>query len=423
MIRELSAALFFGVSIPQSGLAQGKGPAAGEHSAPSICAQTHKPVMHQLVAQIRDTTQYRPETDTLWSAAKAVVRKCARRYSDRRLSLAEQINTVRVHLNSGDDIAALSAANDALHQAGNDVSVRAWTYYLLIHDMLTAQPSRTAMALPFLRQLDELPRPAAAKGQFLAHYRWMKAVYPSGNDSIVDAEGSAAIGIWRTIADTALKMILGPEARSTFEYRIDIAMRTRGINAAQAMIDSSVALRLGGFDIYDKIGQSAPRIDVPFEFSKSDSHDKGMGHPQQGRVTLVFGIKTDYGRVVSRYFGKTMERQLKTFGQRGLTLVNLTRTFGYFSDTAPVAPKREAEHVFNEVSTLLDVPGTVAAYETAYTWVPDGRRRNEPSPVFDWYVRNGRIVVVDKRGIVRYIAPIDLPEPLLAKFIDRLLSE
>ncbi len=150
----------------------------------------------------------------------------------------------------------------------------------------------------------------------------------------------------------------------------------------------------------------------------------GIRHPQPGKVTVVFSVE----RNTLVGLARTLSRYSDEFRDRGLNLVALAQTLGYAADTAPVAPEREA--LFDSTLALAryEIPTTLAVFNTTYTWVADGRRRNEPIPVFEWYTRDHCILILDKRGVVRYVAAcrhwdLEIEETLLARFIERLLAE
>jgi hypothetical protein len=118
-----------------------------------------------------------------------------------------------------------------------------------------------------------------------------------------------------------------------------------------------------------------------------------------------------------------MARLLERFGPAGLELINTTRTFGFFADTAPVTPAEEASRDSAYFLGTIGVPGILAVAQTKVTWLPDGRRRDEPTPR-DANYPYASFVVVDKERVVRYVAldwdPV-LEEPL-AQLLRNLLG-
>ena len=61
-------------------------------------------------------------------------------------------------------------------------------------------------------------------------------------------------------------------------------------------------------------------------------------------------------------------------------MINLSETWGFYADTAPMPPLEEAQHDSIYFFEHTRLPGMLAVYETKYTWRPDGRRRNQPTP-------------------------------------------
>ncbi len=177
---------------------------------------------------------------------------------------------------------------------------------------------------------------------------------------------------------------------------------------------------------YAMLGKVVPPIEAQFLYS-SGGKLSAMRLPEPGKVSLISAIKSDVGNRIGTGYGSVLTRYLSQFASRGFDVISMAKTYGYFADTAPVAPKHEANNDSVWSTTTLKIPGILAVYETRYTWAPDGRRRDEPVPVLRWYADGMYVIIADRRGIVRYVVSggTDVPfeETLIARFIGRLLAE
>ncbi len=209
----------------------------------------------------------------------------------------------------------------------------------------------------------------------------------------------------------------GPSAT----FNIPLAMRLRGVTAARALLDTARTLLGGELPGFDRLGDTAPAIDA--QFYRPERVAATPPHPQPGKVTLIMVTNE-----LSPAFSRQLTRYQTTFADRGFNIITVTQTLGFFADTAPIAPAREIRNDSAKFLAGWGTPGILAIYETSYTWAADGRRRNEPIAVFDWYARSRAVLLIDKRGIIRYIVrpystDVEFEETLLSRFIESLLRE
>jgi hypothetical protein len=151
--------------------------------------------------------------------------------------------------------------------------------------------------------------------------------------------------------------------------------------------------------------------------------DTAASRPARGYVSIISDVTHFCGAACQDRYDAMLRYQHR-FNDRGLQLINTTRTYGFFVDTAPVTPDREAQYDSAYFLGEMHVPGMLSVAETKFTWLPDGRRKDDPTAQEQNYPY-ATFVIVDKQGLVRYAAfswdPM-MEEPL-ASLIERLLKE
>jgi hypothetical protein len=419
--------LCFGLALVASPLA-----AQGFDSfTPSRCAVA--PSFLEPIARRDDTVSapFAPRGDTLRTATVAALRLCERVYGGLTTDDRELLNLARVKLALGADSAAAAARQKYLQTlTSRPVRERAWAFYLIIYDDVTARPPRLADAGRTLEHLDQLPVTEAGKARVLAHHIMSEGWRRQWDDTKAEAEADAVIATWKTLPvnrrnSTAFTLALA------FLLKSEIRLRTMGVDSAKAVIDTAKALvpetaRQARYYIditnqmYGALGKPAAPIRTDFTFNDPDP--ARPERPSRGKVT-VLSSSFHYCGMSCRERYRAMARLLERFGPAGLELINTTRTFGFFADTAPVTPAEEASRDSAYFLGTIGVPGILAVAQTKVTWLPDGRRRDEPTPR-DANYPYASFVVVDKERVVRYVAldwdPV-LEEPL-AQLLRNLLG-
>jgi hypothetical protein len=116
----------------------------------------------------------------------------------------------------------------------------------------------------------------------------------------------------------------------------------------------------------------------------------------------------------------------RRFRGQDLDITFRTRTYGFYADTAPVTPLSEAEHKRDYLLNWLKggLPGALAIAQTDYDWLPDGRRVNQQT-TDDMNYPGAGVVVVDRKGIIRYVAGgwDSVQESRITALIERMLAE
>ena len=422
------ALLFLSVFVVGETPLFAQNPRPFEDFTPGACYWVRRLVESAALRDHPDTTAYNPAKDTVIALAKDSVRYCAANVAP-PVPVTRLLDEARVQLLAGaDSSAAASSRRYMASLADSSIERKAWALHLIVDDDARSRPRRINAAYDALAQLDKLG-PKAARASVLAHMTMAEAGQVSWNDSAAAAEASLAIVKWRTLApEAALDLV--DNATQAFLTKAEIALRTRDGDAARAILDTALAMlpsvAIGPKRIveatkrmYSIVGKKATPIVATYWF-KGDST---TAHPGPGKVSIITQAYHDCGsqcRPRYRILGRLVDR----FGNRGFEMINFTKTLGYYRDTAPVTPMDEAKYDSTYFFGTRGLPGMLAVYETKFRFLPDGRRRNEPTPQEVNYPLSS-FVIVDRHGIIRYAAagldPV-LEEPL-AKLIERLLAE
>jgi hypothetical protein len=224
--------------------------------------------------------------------------------------------------------------------------------------------------------------------------------------------------------------VLSPQASAAFAQKAEIELRASGGDAARAVLDTAqksipaeapasrqVALLMR---LYSVVGRKAAPIQPAHWYRVSDT---GSVRPHPGKVYIISEASHACGgQCRPRY--QSLTRFVERFGQRGLEIINTTRTLGFIRDTASIEPIDEARYDSTFFLDQRKIPGSLAVFETKYHWLPDGRRVNERTPQEQNY-SGATITIVDMTGTIRYVAlgwdPI-MEEPI-ARLIEKLLSQ
>lgn len=378
----------------------------------------------------RDTTRFTPERDTLFAATTASVRACETSFGGATTDARETLNLARVQLLTAQDQAAIATARRHLGSvASRTPAERAWELYLVLSDNLNGKPARVAEARRALAELDRLGRPAASV-RTLAHAAMASNAIQHYDDATMRTETAAALAAWHEL-DEEGRLWRANTLASALLARAQVEALVRGGDAARAVIDSArgivpakaeMARRLvdGAQRMYQTVDKPAKPLDAQFWYNTGAT---GATRPAPGRVSLVVPIyRPCTGGCLSMLDG--MERMVRQFRDQDFDLTFRTRTYGFYLDTAPASPFAEAKYDSTYLLGDIGLPGALAIAETKYSWKADGRRINEPT-VDDVNYPGAQVVLIDRRGIVRYVASGWSPvfEARVAALVERLLAE
>ncbi|HEX7089517.1 MAG TPA: hypothetical protein VF192_05235 [Longimicrobiales bacterium] len=379
----------------------------------------------------RDTTIYTPRRDTLFTATVESLRECERSYGGTAPHPAEVLNVARVQLLTGQDEAA--AATQRQHMAsiaGRPAEERAWELYLIIIDNLAGKPARLERARAALAELDALGK-AAAGLRVLAHAAMMDEAIERYDDDAMRREAAAALEAWLEL-DEESRVWRADVLTNVFLRRAAVEMLAQGGDAALAIVDSArgivpVQARTARMRIdrarrliSGNMGRTAAPLDAQFWYNTGAT---GTHRPAPGRVSLILPAYRPCIGVCLPMMDAARRIEARFRGQ-GLDITFRTRTYGFYADTAPAAPLAEAQYDSAYFLHHVGLPGALAIAETKFGFRPDGRRVNEPT-TDDLNYPGASIVVVDRNGIIRYVAAVWDPvlEARVTELIGRLLQE
>lgn len=377
-----------------------------------------------------DTAVYRPGTDTLATITSDSIRLCQSSFGGTTDAPTERLNLARTQLFLGEDAAA--GATQAGHLAAfasRPVPERAWELSLVARDALAGKPARLARADSAIAELDRIGK-VAATVRVGAHLQRASAAFSRYDDAKVDAATNAAIAAWKEL-DEETGLWRAGELASVFLMRAHLAALTKDGEAARAVIDTArgvippkaeQARRMieAAGQMYQVMDKAAAPVAGTFWFNVAASERR---RPTKGKASIIL----EMGRPCTfscPHMVQAMKRFDRRYRDRGLEITFQTRTFGFYVDTAPASPYEEARWDSTYFVGELALPGAIAIEETEYTWRPDGRRLNSPTLNQSNYP-HATIAIVDRRGIVRYVAGNWSPalEARYAKMIEALLAE
>lgn len=377
-----------------------------------------------------DTAVYRPGTDTVATVTADTIGVCRAAFGGTTDEPTEVLNLARLHLYTAQDEAAIATARR--HMATMERRTpeeRAWELYLIATDNLAGKPARLERADAAIAELDRMGKTAATV-RVLAHASRAFAAFSRYDDATVDAETKASIAAWKELDDETGLWRAGTLA-SVYLMRAQLAALTKNGDAARAVIDTArgvvppkaeQARRLieTAGRMYQVVDKAAAPVEGTFWFNVGA---EGRKRPTKGKVSIILEMARPCTFSCPSMV-RAMKRYDRRYREQGLEITFQTRTFGFYVDTAPASPYEEARWDSTYFIGELALPGAVAIEETQYTWRPDGRRLNSPT-LNQVNYPNATIAIVDRRGIVRYVASTWSPalEERYRQMIERLLAE
>ncbi|HEY8469850.1 MAG TPA: hypothetical protein VIL18_09415 [Longimicrobiales bacterium] len=378
----------------------------------------------------RDTTMFTPARDTLFTATVESLRECERAYGGTTSDPAERLNVARVQLFTGQDEAAAATQREHMaSMAGRPAEERAWELYLIIRDNLAGKPARLERARAALAELDALGKVAAGL-RMAAHAAMMVAAIERYDDDAMRREAAAAVEAWLEL-DEESRLWRADALASVFLRRAAVEVLAQGGDAARAIVDSAsgiipaqaVTARMTierARRLYGNMERTAAPLEARFWYNTGAT---GTNRPARGRVSLILPALRPCIVTCPPMIDAARRIEARFRGQ-DLDITFRTRTFGFYADTAPATPLAEAQYDSAYFLHHVRIPGALAVAETKYSFRPDGRRVNEPT-TDDLNYPEANVVVVDRNGIIRYVAfgwdPV--LEARVTGLIERLLQE
>jgi len=124
-------------------------------------------------------------------------------------------------------------------------------------------------------------------------------------------------------------------------------------------------------------------------------------HPKPGHLSLI-----TFCDGPSFAMFAVLRRLSAAYAARGLDIVFMASTRGYFRSQPMPLPSVEADSMGQYFRTFLHLPVSVAMEITPFHHIADGRRRNDETTNLQTYGRMAGAVLIDRHGVVRWMADI-----------------
>lgn len=433
----LASLLAAALAVP---LLSGPGPAAAQVHGPDRfpgydpgrCAVATRMIDAVNRHDFRDTTIHSATRDTLFSATVESILACQEVFSPAPTAESERLNAARVQRFTGQDDAAIETERRHLASlAGSPAGERAWALSLMLQDNLAGMPARLGRALELLEEMDALG-PAAGGLPVVSRFYIVTAAIAHDDLDLMREQTAALMEAWEALEpeerDWRLIWMLTAVYHSAEMDALVVGQDAalEALETLHAIIPSSqsrVHGQIRGLQrMYRLMDQEAPPLVADFWYNAGAP---GPDRPAPGRVSLVLPLRrpcTEANRCLSMV--DAARRLDHAFGDQGLDITFRTRTVGFYADTAPALPQAEARYDSAYFLHDVEIPGALAIAETNYSFMADGRRVNEPT-TDDLNYLQARLVVIDRDGIVRFVASDWNPvlEPRLTDLIGRLVGD
>lgn len=343
------------------------------------------------------------------------LRRCVARWASGAWRGLHLLDAARVKLGLQDDTAAAALIEQYLQDVGKDTASapfaanRSWALMLAATDLVMATPARWAASDRLLTQLDRIKNtPVTAR--WFAHFMRASAASQDHDDVRVLSEVDALYALWHAYPQE-VEAHFTDLLVSMLALRVNTLIREDKLSVARAAVDSTyTALAATGHagaglqglrKLLEHYGTPAVPIVGTWWYRTSDSGR--VTRPEHGKVTLV--VKTEG---LPLYFQMQYERlrilqELSAkYGPRGLVIVQVDETEGFFDDSLFTDPKAEAERRRQYYLDEVAVPGILTIYHnTEWHQVAGGKWRNKPSPRDMAYPL--RWTIVDRQGNITYM--------------------
>lgn len=371
----------------------------------------------------QDTARYAPLTDSVPRVTRDSLRLCVAHFNIATVPDAQVLPMLDLGLALGDDalIRAATARAEKIIKALPPAK-RTWTTEQLALSFLTASPSRITEARHYLHALDEMGKPAAYE-RFSTHYVTASLAFSAGEVAIADTETKALLAAFSDLGH-AEQLNLADTLVHAYSVRTDVLKLTRNRDAVLAMLDSAKNTIMpleengGPWANYQKanaagyleaLRRQANGLGLKAATLHAERWYGPVGDtifPKPGRVTLVI---TSHPAALSFPVIATIRRLHDEYAPQGVDIVLSTFTTGWFRMTVTPKPAEEMDDFQQWFMDFLHLPIAVAAEESQFGRLPDGRRQNEPGPNLKAYSFGPNAVLVGKDGKIRVVLNV-MPE-------------
>lgn len=451
------------IGAPTSVAAQSSAPTSNpyaRYTLPGRCVQAAGRLLQRYWRdKHQDTATYHVVADSVPASVVAEARTCATRFNVTTVPVRDLPDLVDLYYwTQQDSLADVAAAR--LLQAPAAVlgtqagwTSRAWRLRLLVLGAVSAHPARLATAEKYLRQLDSLRDPSSAPWQMQAHQALALRLLNNGEvakgrDAIAAAlrAGLAMarseqidrvyelVQVYSILAEPTSVLIDGPAAVAVFDSaraRL-LPLRAPGTGGAfdPRLASASMDLMQRVFGGGEESSPRAPNTDqlqlqafltsqqAPYNLVSHPAPpvtatrwypvaSDTAARPRPGVVTLVVRADANCGGFCySRY--AVLRRLDSVFAARGLQIVLLASTQGFFHDHPIPEPTQEADSARKYMFDFLKLPGVLGDEETKFSFRDDGMRLDLLGMTLRDYFKGGDAVVVGRDGVVREVVSLDI---------------
>lgn len=375
--------------VTTSAVAQGPAPVLAtyeRYEQPAECiAAAERETRGYWRLRRQDTLSYHPMPDTLPTVVVTTARLCGARFRPATVPMGALLDLARLAFMAGrDDVVTAAIDRRIAHAPTVDEKVNVLAE--VVSWLADARPTHAALTTRYEVQLDALGARAAFARMF-AHTAVRNAASVDGDFSRVEREARAQIALYT--ADPVLRrdsLAYGGQwgwgdAAGAFLALAEGAWLLHGAAGLQAMSDTAMATlgsqhngNIVATFLIPFLGHPLPSL-PPVMRAGSDSTGPV---PPPGRVTLIasrcLGTAVDGQDDQQCYSEYASQRRLvAAAGGRGLAVVTVRGTKGYFRNSAPLTPAQEADSVRQFVQEHFPLPGPLLMTETTFTQIDDGR--------------------------------------------------
>jgi len=359
-----------------------------------------------------DTVVYAPATDSVPAPVVAGVHACASRFSSRTVPVSELRDLATLYLWARQDTLARQAIDQFFRAIQSLPSFdRAWQLSLWAQTLFSVHPTRVAWARATIAELDALGA-RAARDRVDVHLRASDYALSINDRAVAVSEARAAIAAGHQMSmNDRIDGVRRLES-AYMALAMPVALMQTGA-AALSVLDTMTTelapLRPAGSGdqrqlltalANDRIRFAAlGRTDFPRVHADAwYGADGDTVRPRPGKLTLLtFFYGVDYPTFA------TLRRLHEQYGARGLDIVFMTTTQGYFRSMPMPEPTVEADSMGSYIRNFLKLPGVLAVELTSFSHIADGRRRNEETANLKAFGQAGGALLIDRRGVVRWV--------------------
>lgn len=385
-----------------------------------------------------DTAHYATLKDTLPRMVRDSLRSCVAHFNVATVPDQQVVPMLDIALALDDDALAnaVAARADKIIQALPPAK-RPWMIEKVALSFLGATPMRLARAREYMHALDAMGASAAYE-RFSTHFMSGMLTFSLGNVAVADEDVKAMVAAFADLGHAEQLNIVDSLARGYGTYMQVMQLSQKG-NVLLAALDSAKNLLVPLTQNGGPWAQYS-RARVEASFGAYSRQAGGLGtkattlhaerwygvpgdtvFPKSHRVTIVV---VGHPAGISFELLAVLRRLHDAYAAKGLDIVASTYTTGWFRTTVVPKPADEMDDFQHWFEDYLHFPVALAAEESQWGRLPDGRRQNEPGANQKAYEFGPNAVLVGKDGTIRLVLNV-MPstEEVYRQQIEKALEE